>query len=720
MKRLSLRVLAHPLAPCAFLGVAALYGAALIATRLDVFSIDVAGHLASGMALHRGYFHQFNDSAFLGYVQNLFYPPLEDLLLGALLWLPLEPLTTFSVFLSLLVVGYFAGAGALALRFERTWARWLFVLGSVALFYTHKGEGFAQGLCFLDLIRVGITSQFLGAAFFFVVVAELYGTPRPLPLALALAGVVLSHLIMGLAAGVLVLLALPRLLRSPRLVGALVLGAGLSAFFWLPFLAYRGLMVRNLVTVEQTGGSIALACLGVVVLGWTREMRWLAAGVVALLVPSLFARAFEGAPWLPALHYYRFDICGLVLVPAVVAAVLDAVPSVGRARAHLTRGAALVALVLVAVFFPLRSGFTHPGRLVAGSRFAWEVEPPRDASFGRHFVLEFRRPFDFAVESYLGAMDESFRGPKGLFWESNTANHLVSSYMATLVGRPVILDHFFFGAFACPFQQCVLDHFLADFNITRFSVDARVLTARPQDAGTPLEALTSRAACHARTLEQGGTSRFRLVAEPSFSVNGVPFRTFRAEPREDLPGGPALNAAVELFPPSELMPYERAAPNFYNAYFHPMGPACEARIHLRQTLVEDADWQPLHEALDRAGPTVHRPPEPAGLRKEGRGTYVLELPDDGPRLFKVKLSWFPGMRLVDARGVEQPLFRAYPHLLGIGQGTLRLEYRRPSIMWAGDAVSLVSLAVLLLAMGLSWRKRIPPDQRPPLSSSRAG
>ncbi|MFY2559752.1 hypothetical protein ACN469_19105 [Corallococcus terminator] len=691
----------------AALALAALYGAVLIVTRLDVFSIDVAGHLASGMAVRRGYFHQFNDSAFLGYVQNLFYPPLEDLLLGALLWLPLEPVTTFKLFLSLLVAGYFAGIGAVALRFERPAVRWLFVLVSVLMFYTHKAEGFAQGLCFLDLFRVGITSQFLGAVFFFAVTAELYGTPRPLRLAVLLAGVVLSHLIMGLAAGVLVLLSLPRLIKVPRLVGALVLGAGLSAFFWLPFLTWRGLMVSNRVMVEQTGWSVALACLPVALFGWTRGMRLLAAGTVTLLVPSIFARVFEDAAWLPSLHYYRFDICGLVLVPAMVASVLDALPSTPLWRTRFVRGAALVALALVTWLFPLRSGLTLPDKLAHGTRFEREAAPAPDERFGRHFVLEYRRAFDFAVESYLGAMDEEFRGPKGLFWESNTANHLVSSYMATLVGRPVILDHFYFGSFTCPFQQCVLDQFLADFNVTRFSVDTRVLAARPVEPGTPLEAITARAACYSRTLELGGTSRFRLVPEPSFTVNGSPFRTLRVEPRDDIPGGPALNSAVELFPPSELMPFEREARFFYNSYFHPIGPACEARIHLRQTLVEDAEWRPLHEALARAGSSVNLPPEPASLHKEHPGRYRVELPQGGPRLFKVKLAWFPGMRLVDARGEEQPLFRAYPHLLGLGEGLLWLEYRRPPILWVGYVLSALSWT-LLAGLALAARRKSSP------------
>ncbi|XXF78017.1 hypothetical protein P2318_33965 [Myxococcaceae bacterium GXIMD 01537] len=687
----------------AVLALAALYGALLLWRHLDVFSIDVAGHLASAMAFRRGYYHQFNDGAFLGYVQDLFYPPLEDALLGALLFLPLEPLTVYKVFLALVVAGYLAGLGALARRFHGAGPRLFFVVASALLFYAHKGEGFAQGLSFVDLIRVGITSQFLGGAFYLALAAELYEAPRPRRVALLVAGVILSHLIMGLAALALVALALPRH-RSVKLLAALALAAGMSACFWLPFLAHRGLLVRNLVMVARTCAPIAAACLPVVLLSGAEPVRRLAAGAVALMVPSLVAALVPEAPWLPALHYYRFDICGVVLVPAVAAAAWDSAPEAARWRAAVVRGSATVALGLVALLLVVPSGLTHPGRLAReGSSF--EREPasgPPDARFGRHFVLEYARAFDFAVENYLGVLDEASRGPKGLFWESSRGNHLVSSYLATLVGRPVILDHYFFGNYTCDFQQCVLEHFLSDYNITRFSVDQRVLEARALPAVVPLEGIASKPACYARTFADGGTGRYRFTPEPSFAVNGEPFRTVRVEPREG--GAPALNGAVELLQPWELKRLEPAERNFFNPYFLTLGPPCREGRYERFTLVEDTDWEALHAAISDAGGAVGGRPEARELRKVGRGAYELELPRGRPRLFKVKLAWFPGVRLVDERGVERPLFRGYPHLLGLGEGPLRLEYRRTPSMWAGYALSAAAW-LAFLAWVLAARRR---------------
>lgn len=72
-----------------YLSILALYGAVavfaeyLIWAQLNVLQIDASGHIASARVLREGGFHGFVDTAFLGYVQNLFYPPLEDALIAA-------------------------------------------------------------------------------------------------------------------------------------------------------------------------------------------------------------------------------------------------------------------------------------------------------------------------------------------------------------------------------------------------------------------------------------------------------------------------------------------------------------------------------------------------------------------------------------------------------------------------------------------------------------
>ncbi|NDD91905.1 hypothetical protein EBZ37_07460, partial [bacterium] len=57
------------------------YSLFLIWNHLNYVQVDLAGHMASGAWFKRGYFHQYQDANFLGYVHGLFYPPLEDLIL---------------------------------------------------------------------------------------------------------------------------------------------------------------------------------------------------------------------------------------------------------------------------------------------------------------------------------------------------------------------------------------------------------------------------------------------------------------------------------------------------------------------------------------------------------------------------------------------------------------------------------------------------------------
>lgn len=681
------------------LAAATLYGSILIFTRLDVFSIDVAGHLASGMSFRRGYYHRFDDSAFLGYIHGLFYPPLEDFILGTLLLLPLAPLAAYKAYLSLAAAAYFTGIGVLALRIRTTVPRLVFIVSSIGLFFAHKAEGFAQGLCFLDLVRVGTTSQILGAGFFFAVVAELLDRPRPLRLALVVTGVVLSHLIMGLAALAFIVLALPRMIQ-PRALAALGLAGGMSAFFWIPFLAHRDLLIKNLVSIPQTGAAFAALCLPIAILGWTRAMRLLAAGVIVLLMPSIIARIFDGAPWLPPLHYYRFDICGIVLVPALCAAVFDAAPS-SRWRSRLVRGAALSALASVVVMFTLRAGITTPKRLGRGHSFTRASPPRPDDRFGRHLVIQSTRPFDFAVENWLYVLDDQGRGPKGLYWESAEGNHLVSSYIASLVGHPVILDHYFFTNFDCRYMQCLFDHFLTDYNITRFSVAARVLEARPLPPEVGLDGIFARTSCYSRMFADGGTRRFRFIPEPSFSAGRDSFHTVRVEPRNP-PASIAHNGAVESIAPVELRRFVRAKKHFYNAYFERIGPSCERDEFACETLVDEESWVPLLAALDATGP-VHVEREAFELRKQAPGTFLVDVPVGPPRLVKIKLHWFPGFRLLDTRGHEVTIYRGFPHILALARGPLRLEYHRTSSMWVGYMTSIISWMVFA-AIALAKRR----------------
>ncbi|MFP2929326.1 hypothetical protein ACLESO_29820 [Pyxidicoccus sp. 3LG] len=69
----------------------------------------------------------------------------------------------------------------------------------------------------------------------------------------------------------------------------------------------------------------------------------------------------------------------------------------------------------------------------------------------------------------------------------------------------------------------------------------------------------------------------------------------------------------------------------------------------------------------------------------------------------MKQAWLTGVRLVEWHGVERPLIRGAPHLLGIGEGPLRLEQRRTTLMKAGYAIRALACVLCFVATVLARR-----------------
>ncbi|MBU6375752.1 MAG: hypothetical protein KGQ59_07140, partial [Bdellovibrionales bacterium] len=162
-------------------GFSAIFALNLIWNHLNVIQIDLGGHLASGSWFQRGYYHQFQDANFLGYVHGLFYPPLEDFLLAGLSWLcGNSPETGYSVYLSLLFVGYLGSIYFLGAVFQKSVARNAVRLLLLALVWLRKEDSLLfQGLSLQDLLVTGLSTQFLGAIFLFLLLREWIDKCRP-------------------------------------------------------------------------------------------------------------------------------------------------------------------------------------------------------------------------------------------------------------------------------------------------------------------------------------------------------------------------------------------------------------------------------------------------------------------------------------------------------------------------------------------------------------
>jgi hypothetical protein len=126
-------------------GIGVLY---LLWFKLDFLYVDIAGHLASAKSFSEGYFQSFNEHFFTGLVQNLFYPPIEDLILSVFTKLiRLSDTHAYLLYMSIVMSAFFYLLYRLTESFKNIAAKSFCSFSLLLLFFAQKEDVmFFQGL----------------------------------------------------------------------------------------------------------------------------------------------------------------------------------------------------------------------------------------------------------------------------------------------------------------------------------------------------------------------------------------------------------------------------------------------------------------------------------------------------------------------------------------------------------------------------------------------
>ena len=143
-------------------------GIVQIWNSLYIHSVDHQGHIGSAILFWRGNFHEYIDNFFMGYVQNLFYPPLNDLILGGLIKLiPINADEVYKIYLSIIWVLINLSVHSLTKYIPQKWLKLLFQFSFLLLFINGNSSNLEdQGLSFQDMLVFGLTPQLLSMIFF--------------------------------------------------------------------------------------------------------------------------------------------------------------------------------------------------------------------------------------------------------------------------------------------------------------------------------------------------------------------------------------------------------------------------------------------------------------------------------------------------------------------------------------------------------------------------
>jgi hypothetical protein len=640
------------------------------------YHFDLAGHALGGQMLLDSGLHGYQDRVFLGALQNLFYPPLEDLILATLRWLsPWTGLQIFPYYLGGVFAGFLLSQMSWVLTLRKAGARIWMAFGLLWLFQMQKFDSSRlQGWSVFDGVIIGLSSQFLSGIPFFQLLRLGFRDRTPLrnEVSFWTALCLLSHVVTGMLAGLLWLTLGWRArwkFRDWVMSGASVfLG---TAFFLVPSLVYRDWVFSSTIYYDQSSGVLVLMGASWLFLWFRRSAGAIWVGWATLLYAPLILLPWieQKVAWGIPFHFYRFAMPAWILFWAGWIQAWDACVSSEKRRIEVAIGLLLVTGVLVTQSLPWWQ--VAPEGMHLRDAAITEIQAPeewmRPNSGGRTLVLGRTRACDFGLDYVLLNQFPGFSSVRGLHWEGSSGNAVISSFLATLFSPPVVLDYLLMPMEGCPALERVLAEALELFDIAYIVYGNEEMEAIPE----------AKRICWEAILRKG------LSGRPWVSRGG--FR-FGKEQKIILGVAPDLHSRVVTFDPARVTSPTPVGkkPYFGEPVYQRMSAAIEGRIaHAVPLFPEDRPRFERERSLHPRAPSfAGRPP----WIRLGAGSFRVELPGEGAWVhFRIHPQ--PGLKIRNAVGQELDYYRSYPGVVFFGSGPVTLQFERTPWMWGSYAMS---------------------------------
>ncbi|WP_413292292.1 hypothetical protein ACLSU7_12895 [Bdellovibrio sp. HCB185ZH] len=612
--------------------------------------------------------HGYNDHYFLGGIQNLFYPPLHDLILSPLIKLfstafgqELNHRLLYSIFVFCIFTFFISTIYNLSRHLQAIGAKifllifisWMLSLniysyeenfGLFLNFYKVPHTIYYQGLSFQDIFITGLMNQFLSAGFLILSVVSI-SKKKNTKTAIFIALTILSHFIFGLVAVLycIVMKILEKDLKNLFYIG--VICFGLTAMFLIPMSVYREFLVHQISLPKKT--AFWLSMVAFLFLFFEKPKTSFCLSFTALLLAAIvgYAKTFQkfGLPVIP-FHYYRLLYPTLLLVIIAVAFALNE-------NTSKTRKSLLVAVFLIS-WFGNFGGHLYSQNIFTTYQPKLESITPSvapDFGKGRSYMFGFARPVDFAME--IAAHVNGYRSffTKGLYWESAPANRNISAAIFKMMGPPTVLEKeqpFEFEHKSCEFFTCFFNSFLNMTSATEVWMPSK--ESLIQFFQMNYVERRKFISCYdniLRSLQRtDGELKFELISEARY-----------------------INHNTSIVKP-------------YDANSHP-------------TTV--SEMERMCDANSMSDGRVDGKSSPQITRKSA-GNYSIDLPNTSGT-FHVSLQYFPGL-VYDTEGKKGVTPEVLPEgILITGSGPTDLYYSRPAVMWISYLITALTILWVITA-----------------------
>lgn len=678
----------------------------------NIFQLDMWWQIASAEFFSKYGFHSYNPDRFGGFINNLFYPPLQDILLWIIKnisWL--QMLSAFQIYLTLLIISYITGFILISTRFTSRSAKALYSI--FIIWYLHLDKQFLthfQWLGFIDIAFTGLISEILGWVFLnFLIYEILWNNQRYIRQLVYAIFAFLSHLVVGPFA--FVLIGFMRLTHwKKEYFLNCILWIWITAFFWVPFASFGDYMTSDSIVL----GFPYLLTLGfiIVIRYFTHktEKTWLAIALswAAVLLPSELFFLFDFTissfhDFFPKFHYSRLVVLSLFVLILSASKIIDIIATQYNQNNENEpktnkRNLIFICLFLYITFIKTFDFIYIPDifqNMVGYTDRTWYnldlIKKVNDNK--RIFVIDAKRPVDFNIDSFFQYQWYSWlHFVKWLFRESNRANNVLTSYLATILRNSdlVVWYNYFFNL-SCEHYKLFVDHFASDYGIG-WIISADLFTNNQY-----LDEMKKR--CY-DWMFRDGTANFSYEFAGDFGINNVTYHMFKISKREDWKLDNNLAELVD--PKSKLIELDSASNDFYydkitlhkrdiveqQVLSGKQAEFIKDMFIVQQDYEKNKLWTGIFNNLKQQSWFI------SDIRYNKNDLHFTI--DSKERvLVQVKSTYYPGLEVFE-NGEKITVYPLYHGFVIHASGTIEIKYKKPLLFKLAYGISILFIIIFLI------------------------
>ena len=680
----------------------------LICFHFHPATLDLSGHISSAKYFSQGYFYEFDDNHFTGYIHNLFYPPLQDLCITIISFFTHKNFVQAGViYVTLMYFFYVSSLAYVSGLIKNKFVQTAFLILVTLWLFLDKNNGVGLGTSLHDLLFMGLSAQFLGTIFFLILLRMVIENKTSPMIALLMALSFIGHIFVGLFS---IALLIGYGLTNRKYLYLLLLGLGMSCFVWIPFGIYSKHIVSYTIFDHYPSKLISLLILNVILyILFRKKYSVLFIGSFFIFLMNLYGNYVDPQKMiLPSFHYYRLMAYGYLFLTLELCLYFS-----GRFSELKDQ-----ALFLISFSFIVFTFWNNSAQFIKREdflKFNFQsnnmtfVDNPYE--YSRTYIMPNYAPEDQTFPQYLQSLPENeFKSAQGIYWGASKNDYLISSYNTILFKtRHGMIDYFSILPPNCQIEMCFFDQFIRDYNIGTFILDP-TLNSNSLPQFQKLCMINNM--WNKKTIENNFTYKGKIDLNYPDLNKKIDLNVYQVSNihksayNNNSPLEIVNNASGVLF-------YDINKKFYYGDYFKTMGFYCEQKVS-HNDLDYNLIFLPDHYKNENLNLNFSENPENVPMsklkfEKVKINHYKIIVDTEKPVWFKIKLAWFPDFKLRDKEGHILPLLQGIGYMIGYGKGEMELIFQKSNIFYFSYAVSTISfiLFIVILLFRNRFMKRNP-------------